>query len=72
MSKSPRRWRTPLVGLIILAFITFYIVLAGTIFGAFATANWVAQVVVYSVVGVAWVFPMRWLIKWAASDPAAD
>ncbi len=72
MGKGTKRWRTPLVGLIILAFITIYIVLAGTIFGAFATANWVAQVVVYSIVGVAWVVPMRWLIKWAASDPAAD
>ena len=72
MSKSTRRWRTPLVGLIILAFIAFYIVFAGTILSAFATANWVAQVVVYSVVGVAWIFPMRWLIRWAATDPAAD
>lgn len=72
MNKGTRRWRTPLVGLIILTFIAVYIVLAATVFGAFATANWVAQVVVYSVVGVAWVFPMRWLIRWAASDPAAD
>ncbi|WP_233355934.1 DUF2842 domain-containing protein [Henriciella aquimarina] len=56
--------RKIITGLAILAFIAFWIFLAGTI-GTHMTGlpGWL-QLVFYVVAGIAWVFPLRPILKW--------
>ncbi len=58
--------RTPLAILVGLIGFTVYLVGAATLADHLPTTNWIVQAVYFTVAGVLWVLPAKWLMVWAA------
>jgi len=64
------RWRVLITGIFMVFWLIFYSVLAVTLVG-FIDAHPVVNGILYAVLGLAWIFPLMWLFKWAAKDDEA-
>jgi len=49
-----------------LAFFFFYVVVALVLADLIGTMQWAIQFIYFAVAGILWVFPIRWLMLWAA------
>ena len=62
--------RKIVTGLVLLAFLALWIVIAATIGSKLTGAPQWAQLVFYVVAGIAWVLPLRPLMRWMNSRPS--
>jgi hypothetical protein len=58
--------RTPIAIVAILLFASAWIAAAAVLGDHLAGAHWAIQALYYTTVGFVWVFPVRWLMLWAA------
>lgn len=62
-----RRWRTPIAAAVMLVFIAVYILVVWQL--SFQLPDhWLAHVLYYPIGGMAWIVPVRYLMRWAARD----
>ena len=65
--------RKIVTGIALLAFMAFWIVAAGTIGSHLTGTNQFVQLAFYVFAGIAWVFPLRPLLKWMnKAEPPSD
>ena len=57
-------WRKPTGILLILALIVLWAVLVATLAGAMGHMPWPVEVVFYVVAGIAWIAPLKPLLRW--------
>jgi Protein of unknown function (DUF2842) len=57
-------------GLMMLAWLTFYVIVAATIGGMFANAPQWSMLIYYVVAGFGWVVPLKPLIAWMSREDA--
>lgn len=62
--------RKIVTGIVLLAFIALWIVIAATIGTQITSAPHWAQLIFYILAGIAWVFPLRPLMRWMNSRPS--
>lgn len=66
--KRPRRWRTPIAGLLTLLWMIAAIwlfMLAGEQLSGWTL--WI-QTPFYMIAGIIWIFPLHWLYRWSSKD----
>ncbi|MCR9257335.1 MAG: DUF2842 domain-containing protein [Alphaproteobacteria bacterium] len=64
------RWRILAAGVTMIAWMIVYSVLAVTVIG-WIDVHPLVEGLLYAGLGIAWIFPMIWLFKWAAKDDIA-
>lgn len=62
----PRNPRVLIASVAVVVGFLLYIGVATVLADAVIGAHWAIQSVFYAVVGLAWVFPVRWLMYWGA------
>lgn len=57
-------WRQPFGILLILVWIALWSVVAVTLSGAIAGLHWAVHAAYYLIAGIAWILPLKPLLKW--------
>lgn len=63
------RWRTLITGMAIVATIVVYAAAFATVAPYLRATPWPVELLVYGIAGVAWILPLRWLVRWSGRDP---
>jgi quinol-cytochrome oxidoreductase complex cytochrome b subunit len=65
-------WRKPFGIFVMLALIIIVAALAGMLSPAIATLHWTLQAIVYTILGISWIFPLNPLLRWMETGKFKD